>query len=141
VTLRLPSTVRVSLSLISMIAVYVGLVIAIAVTAAEGSASRKVRGQKGLSGGLRAQIYARAAAHQEGLAKRLAKRLVKRNHGSVEGSQNEREFYREIIRRATTARERAAESLRRSRALPKRQGDLGKQAEAAKRRRRFRRQD
>ena len=54
---------------------------------------------------------------------------------------NEGEFYREIIRRAEVARERAAESLRLSRALRKRQGDLGEQADAAKRRRRFRRQD
>lgn len=42
----------------------------------------------------------------------LAKRLAKRGGGSVEDGMNEREFYRQIIRRANTFRERAAESLR-----------------------------
>jgi hypothetical protein len=42
----------------------------------------------------------------------LAKRLAKRGDGSVEDGMNEREFYRQIIRRANTFRERAAESLR-----------------------------
>jgi len=70
---------------------------------------------------------------------RLAKRPAKRDHGSVEGSESERELYRKIIRRAKGVRERAAESLRRSRVLRKRQ-DLGEQAPAAKRRR-SRRQD
>jgi hypothetical protein len=45
----------------------------------------------------------------------LAKRLAKRGDGSVEDGMTEREPYREIIRRAETFRERAAESLRRSR--------------------------
>jgi hypothetical protein len=62
----------------------------------------------------------------------LAKRLVKRDDGSVEGGKNEGERYREIIRRAKGVRERAAESLRLSRALRKRQGDLGEHADAAK---------
>jgi hypothetical protein len=64
---------------------------------------------------------------------------VKADDRSVEGRENERESYRKIIRRAKEARERAAESLRRSRASRKRQGDLGAQADAAQRQRRFRR--
>ena len=44
----------------------------------------------------------------------LAKRLAKRGDGGVEDGVTERELYREIIRRASTFRERAAESLRRS---------------------------
>ena len=67
--------------------------------------------------------------------------LQERAAGSVEGRKNESERYRKIIRRAKRVRERAAASLRRSRALRKTQGDLGEQAEAAKRRRKFRRQD
>jgi hypothetical protein len=55
----------------------------------------------------------------------LAKRFAKRGDGGVEDGKNEGEFYREILRRATIARERAAESLRLSRRLRKRQGDLG----------------
>jgi len=54
----------------------------------------------------------------------------------VEGSRNEREFYRQIIRRAAKARERAAEALRRSRAQ-----DADEQTAAARRRRRPRRKD
>jgi hypothetical protein len=46
--------------------------------------------------------------------KGLARRLAKRGDGSVEDGMNERELYRQIIRRAKTFRERAAESLRRS---------------------------
>jgi hypothetical protein len=46
--------------------------------------------------------------------KRLATRLAKRGDGNVEDGKNEGELYREIIRRAKTVRERAAESLRRS---------------------------
>jgi hypothetical protein len=65
---------------------------------------------------------------------------VKRDDGSVEGRENESELYRKIIRRAKGIRERAAESLRRSRVVRKRQGGLEEQAAAAKRRR-FRRQD
>ena len=45
----------------------------------------------------------------------LAKRAAKRDDGSMEHGMTERELYREIIRRASTFRERAAESLRRSR--------------------------
>lgn len=66
--------------------------------------------------------------------------LLKRDDGSVEGDQNERELYRKIIRHAKAARERAAESLRRSRAV-KGQRDVGEQAHVAQRRRRGRRQD
>jgi hypothetical protein len=44
----------------------------------------------------------------------MAKRLAKRGDGGVEDGMTERELYREIIRRASTFRERAAESLRRS---------------------------
>ena len=44
----------------------------------------------------------------------LAKRLAKRGDAGVEDGMTERELYREIIRRASTFRERAAESLRRS---------------------------
>jgi hypothetical protein len=54
-----------------------------------------------------------------------AKRLAKRGDASVEDGKNERELYQEIIRRANVARERAAESLRLSRRLRKRQGDPG----------------
>jgi hypothetical protein len=71
---------------------------------------------------------------------RLGETLVKRDDGSVEGHHNERELYRKIIRRAKGFRERAAESLRRSRAV-KGQGDLGEQADVAQRRRRVRRRD
>jgi hypothetical protein len=42
----------------------------------------------------------------------LAKRLAKRADGTVEDGMNEREIYQQIIRRAKTFRERAAESLR-----------------------------
>jgi hypothetical protein len=42
----------------------------------------------------------------------LAKRLATRADGTVEDGMNEREIYRQIIRRAKTFRERAAESLR-----------------------------
>jgi hypothetical protein len=55
----------------------------------------------------------------------LAKRSAKRGDVSVEGGKNEREFYREILRRANIARERAAESLRLSRRPRKRRGDPG----------------
>ena len=58
--------------------------------------------------------------HQPGS---LAKRLATRDHEGVKGADNEREAYREIIRRAKRVRERAAESLRRSRASRKLQGD------------------
>ena len=44
----------------------------------------------------------------------LAKRLAKRGDASMEDGMNERELYRQIIRRANTFRERAAESLRAS---------------------------
>jgi hypothetical protein len=61
---------------------------------------------------------------------------TERDDGSVEGGKNEGERYREIIRRARTVRERAAESLRRFRAR-----DLEERAGTARRRRRFRRKD
>jgi propionate CoA-transferase len=71
----------------------------------------------------------------------LAKRPANRDDGSVEGRENEREFYRAIIDRAKRVRERAAESLRQSLALRKRQGDIGAQPDTAQKRRKFRRQD
>jgi hypothetical protein len=74
------------------------------------------------------------------LSRRFGETLVKRDDGSVEGHQNERELYRKIIRQAKAVRDRAAESLRRSRAV-KSQEDLGEQAHVAQRRRRVRRQD
>jgi hypothetical protein len=55
----------------------------------------------------------------------------------VEDRESERERSRKIIRRANAVRDRAAESLTRVRALRKKQG----QADAAQKRRRFRRQD
>jgi hypothetical protein len=58
----------------------------------------------------------------------------------MEGSNNERELYRRIISRAKAVRERAAESLKQSRALRKGRGD-GSQPDAAPKRRRFRRPD
>lgn len=66
---------------------------------------------------------------------------AKRHHRGMEGRENERELYQEIIRRAKRVRERTAEQLKRSRALRKRQGDLGTQAGAARKQRRGRRQD
>jgi hypothetical protein len=65
----------------------------------------------------------------------IGETLVKRDDGGIEGDKNESAFYGRIIRRAKGVRERAAESLRRSRVLRKRQ----EQADAAERRRRFRR--
>ena len=50
-----------------------------------------------------------------------AKLWAIRDDGPVEGRKNEGEFYRQIVSRARTARERAAESLRRSGAVGKRQ--------------------
>jgi hypothetical protein len=55
---------------------------------------------------------------------------MKPEDGSVEGHKHESEFYRQILRRAKRVRERAAESLRRSRGSRKTQGDLG-EADAA----------
>jgi hypothetical protein len=55
----------------------------------------------------------------------MGKRIAKRGDESAEDRKTEGEFYREIVRRANVARERTAESLRLSRALRKRQGDLG----------------
>ena len=74
------------------------------------------------------------------LGRKVGETLVKRDDGSVEGHQNEREFYRKIIRHAKAVRDRAAESLRRSRAV-KGQGDVGEQADVAQGRRRVRRHD
>jgi hypothetical protein len=59
----------------------------------------------------------------------------------VEGPENDGELYRKIIRRAKGVRERAAESLRRSRVLRKRQEDREEQADFVERRRRSRRWD
>jgi len=59
--------------------------------------------------------------------------------GSMEGPKNEREFYRRIISRAKTVRERAAGSLKQSRALRKEQADTPSEADVAPKRRRFRR--
>jgi hypothetical protein len=61
----------------------------------------------------------------------LAIRLAQRGDGSAEDGKNEREFYREILRRANMARDRGAESLRLSRRLRHRRGDLGAHSEAA----------
>lgn len=61
--------------------------------------------------------------------------------GGMEGPENEREFYRRIIRRAKTVRERAAGSLWQSRGLREEQGDTPSQPDAAPKRRRFRRPD
>lgn len=77
------------------------------------------------------------AAHQTG---ELGETPVERDDGSVEGHQNESELYRKIIQRAKGVRERAAESLKRSRSVRNRQ-DLAEKSDAAHRRRRFRRQD
>jgi hypothetical protein len=74
------------------------------------------------------------------LARRVGETLVKRDDGRVEGHENERELYRKIIRRAKAVRERAADSLRRSRAV-KGPGDVREHADAAQRRRRVRRHD
>ena len=57
--------------------------------------------------------------------KGLVRRSATRDHAGVRDNQNERELYREIIRRAERVRERAAESLRRSRGLRNGQGNLG----------------
>ena len=56
----------------------------------------------------------------------------------MEGAKNEREFYRRIISRAKTVRERAARSLRQPRLLRKEQGDARSQPNATPKRRRFR---
>ena len=59
---------------------------------------------------------------------------------AVKGRENEREFYREIIRRAKRVREHAVESLGPSRPLRKSQGGSGAQSDPTQRPRRFRRQ-
>jgi hypothetical protein len=56
----------------------------------------------------------------------------------MERRKNEGEFYREIVRRAQRARDRAAESLRQSRVSRKKQVDVRGQTDA---KRRFRRPD
>jgi hypothetical protein len=71
----------------------------------------------------------------------LAKQRANRDDEGMEGPKNEREFYRRIISRAKTVRERAAVSLRQSRVLRKGQGDARGQPDAAPKRRRFRRPD
>jgi hypothetical protein len=58
----------------------------------------------------------------------------------MEGNENERELYRRLIRRARGFRARAAESLKRSRALRKDRGALGAESDASQKRRRFPRQ-
>ena len=55
----------------------------------------------------------------------------------MEGNKNERELYREIIRRANRSRDRAAETLRRARACKGEDRDTA----AANRRRRPRKKD
>jgi hypothetical protein len=74
-----------------------------------------------------------------GSADRALPGLTPRGDASVRDGTNEGEFHREIVRRAQTARDRAAESLRRSRGRRKRQGELGAEAGTANRRRKFRR--
>ena len=69
----------------------------------------------------RRYAYPTRSYDEEGLVRRLAKH----GHAGVGDSQNERKLYREIIRRAERVRERAAESLRRSRGLRSGQGNLG----------------
>jgi hypothetical protein len=54
----------------------------------------------------------------------------------VKRGEDEAEFYREIVRRAKTVRERAAESLRLSRRLRKRQGNVENPPDATPRSRR-----
>ena len=67
---------------------------------------------------------------------------VIRDDGRVEGRKNEGEFYRQIIRRAEKARQRAAEALNRTRGFRRRRGDVGGQVDAAApKRRRWRRED
>lgn len=66
----------------------------------------------------------------------LAKLLRNRDDGAVKRGEDEAEFYREIVRRAKKVRERAAESLRLSRVLRKRQGNVGREADPAPRSRR-----
>jgi hypothetical protein len=55
----------------------------------------------------------------------LVKRLAKPGDGSMEEGADEHELYREIIRRAKTVRERAAESLTRSRGCARGHETLG----------------
>jgi hypothetical protein len=59
---------------------------------------------------------------------------VERDDESVEGGKNERAFYGRIIARAKRVRERAAQSLRLSRSVRKKQEG---RADAAQRRREF----
>ena len=61
--------------------------------------------------------------------------------GSVDKRENESELYRKIISRAKQVRERAAESLRRTRASRKKERDSEAQAVAAQKRRGFRQHD
>ena len=59
----------------------------------------------------------------------------------MKGADNEHESYRRIIRRAKRARERAAESLRRSRVPRTRQPDAGGERDKPPDQRRFQRND
>jgi negative regulator of replication initiation len=61
--------------------------------------------------------------------------------GSVDKRENESELYRKIISRAKQVRERAAESLRRTRASRKKERDSEAQTVAAQKRRGFRQHD
>jgi hypothetical protein len=71
----------------------------------------------------------------------LAKQLTKRDDEGMDGQNNEREFYRRIISRASAFRERAAESLRQSRVLRKGRGDAGCQPDAPPKQRGLRRRN
>ena len=71
----------------------------------------------------------------------FGERPAKRDDGSMEGRKNEGELDREILRRAKRVREPAAESLRRSRVLPKRKENRADRANAAEKPRRARRWD
>ena len=61
--------------------------------------------------------------------------------GSMDSREDEGELYRKIISRSKRVRERAAESLRRARALRKPQRDADVPADAGRKHRRFRHQD
>jgi hypothetical protein len=50
----------------------------------------------------------------------------------MEGRENDAERYRKIIRRAKEVRDRAAESLRRTRAFRKRQGEPDDRADSSR---------
>lgn len=68
----------------------------------------------------------------------LRAELGVRDHEGMEGAESERESYRRIVSRAKRARERAAETLRRSRGSRKQQGDAGDERDRPPKQRRFR---